>query len=123
MRRRHPGPGAQRREEGAATVLVVGLCTVLLTVTMVVVAAAVLIVTRHRAESAADLAALSAARHAVEGEAEACAVAEGVARRHHSRLDACELEELDVLVQVSLPGPGRLGSFGRLHARARAGAR
>jgi secretion/DNA translocation related TadE-like protein len=104
-------------------VMVIGLCTVLLAVTSVVLVAAALVVTRHRAESAADLAALSAARHALEGEQPACDAAREVTRRHSVRLDACELADLDVVLRVSLPAPGRLATLGRLRATARAGAR
>jgi len=112
-----------RDDEGAATALVLALCGVLLALSMVVVSISVLVVTRHRAEAAADLAALSAARHAHEGEVAACAVARAASRRHGARLDACRLVELDVLVHVSQAPPGRLASFGRLRASARAGAR
>jgi secretion/DNA translocation related TadE-like protein len=115
--------GTARDDDGVATVMVLGLCCVLLAVTMVVLAVAVLVVARHRAESTADLAAISAARHAFEGESVACEAAAGLARRQRVRLDACRLDDLDVVVEVSLPAPGRLGSFGRLHATARAGAR
>jgi secretion/DNA translocation related TadE-like protein len=75
--------------------------------------------TRHRAESAADLAALAASAHAAEGAGAACRRASAVARGGGGRLSACELHGrvADVAVVVTLRGPVP----GRLAARARAG--
>lgn len=112
-----------RGEEGAATVLVIALAVVVCSATMLVLAVAVLTVTRHRAESAADLAALSAARHAMEGERAACTVAQKAVAAQAARLEKCRLDGLDIVLTVAVTPPGRLAGFGDLRATARAGAR
>jgi secretion/DNA translocation related TadE-like protein len=78
-------------------------------------------VARHRAHTAADLAALAAASHVMAGSARACAVAATVARSGHGRLTACvvrgRIADVEVVVVARAPG------FGPLHvaASARAG--
>jgi secretion/DNA translocation related TadE-like protein len=86
----------------------------------VLVAAAV--TARHRAGSAADLAALAAAGRAVTGEPDACAVAAEIADRNAARLATCTVEEGGV-VAVTVAVPVRLGPLGLYDAtgRARAG--
>jgi secretion/DNA translocation related TadE-like protein len=108
-------------EEGFTTVASLGLVAVLGLFTTMVLAVGVLQVQRHRAESAADLAALAAAQHVLEGPAVACAHARRAAAGQGAALDRCQLEGLDALVQVSVPLPGRLRPFGPLRSRARAG--
>jgi secretion/DNA translocation related TadE-like protein len=103
--------------------MVLGLVSVLCACTAVVMAVALLVLTRHRAESAADLTALSAAQHVLEGEDAECRVALATAQRHRARLDECHLVGLDVVVRASLAPPGRLARFGRVSGTARAGAR
>jgi secretion/DNA translocation related TadE-like protein len=79
------------------------------------------IVGRHRAETAADLAALAAAVHVPDGAASACAVAARIAAGNGARLRGCEVigDEVEVVVsrRVSVSG---LGAFPAV-ARARAG--
>ncbi|WP_286260183.1 Rv3654c family TadE-like protein [Streptomyces graminofaciens] len=71
---------------------------------------------RHRAASAADLAALAAADHWMRGGEGACATAERVARAQGSRLVRCEVEgEISDVTAASAMGPLRA------EARARAG--
>ena len=76
---------------------------------------------RHRAESAADLAALAAAVHVPDGPARACAVAARIAARNGPVLLGCQVvgEEVEVVVSWRL-SLGRLGGFSTV-ARARAG--
>jgi secretion/DNA translocation related TadE-like protein len=76
---------------------------------------------RHRAETAADLAALAAAVHAPDGPASACAEAASVAAANGGSLRACRVVGDDVEVAVSRPV--RLGGLGvrTAVARARAG--
>ena len=76
---------------------------------------------RHRAESAADLAALAAAVHVPDGPADACAVAARIAARNGPSLRGCEVvgEEVEVVVSWRL-SLGRLGGFTTV-AAARAG--
>lgn len=111
------------RQDGFATVAVLGLMTAVVAAASVVLALGLLQVTRHRAESAADLAALAAARHAVEGPEAACRAARQVAAAQRGTVEACVLDGLDAVVRVRMPLPGRLASFGPLRAQARAGAR
>jgi secretion/DNA translocation related TadE-like protein len=79
------------------------------------------VVTRHRAESAADLAALAAAGAAVAGEDRACAEARCVTARMDVDLRSCRLVGWDALVEVAAAPPTVLGLFGSAAARARAG--
>jgi secretion/DNA translocation related TadE-like protein len=76
---------------------------------------------RHRAETAADLAALAGAVHVPDGQASACAIGTQIAVRNGGSVRGCEVVggEVEVLVsrQISLGG---LGAFTTV-ARARAG--
>jgi secretion/DNA translocation related TadE-like protein len=90
-----------------------------LTVGGVVVGSAV--IARHRAQAAADLAALSAAGHVVSGPESACASAASLAAAMSATMATCTVEELDVVVTVEVPVS--LGRWG-VHvatATARAG--
>jgi secretion/DNA translocation related TadE-like protein len=83
------------------------------------------VVARHRAESAADLAALAGAADAVLGRAAACDRAGRIAAAGGAELTACALAGWDVLVEVRTPIPFRLdaalGTPPVATARARAG--
>jgi secretion/DNA translocation related TadE-like protein len=110
-------------DEGSSTVLVMGFMGVLLSVGAVVAGAASVVVTRHRAETAADVVALAAAAKVYEGKPAACAEARRLARAHEVQLLDCRLEGLDAVVDVGLRPPGRLSALGIVHGRARAGRR
>lgn len=112
-----------RQDEGSSTVFVLGLVTVLLFVGGLVATVASLAVTRHRAETAADLAALAAAGRAFEGRLAACAAARHVVEAQKGHLLTCRLDGLDAVVEVGVRPPGRLGELGLVHARAKAGRR
>jgi secretion/DNA translocation related TadE-like protein len=75
---------------------------------------------RHHAESAADLAALGSAASAVQGAADACAVARSVAERNAARLTGCQLSGAVITVTVTCPVSGGLGRW-QARAEARAG--
>jgi secretion/DNA translocation related TadE-like protein len=79
------------------------------------------VITRHRAEGAADLAALAAAATAGRGERQACAEARWVADGMGVSVRSCRLSGWDALVEVVAVPPGVLGHFGSAEARARAG--
>jgi secretion/DNA translocation related TadE-like protein len=79
------------------------------------------VVTRHRAEAAADLAALAAAATALRGERSACGEARWVGERMGVTIGSCRLSGWDALVEVVAVPPGVLGEFGSAVARARAG--
>ena len=77
------------------------------------------VVARHRAQGAADLAALAAAARLPSGPAAACQGALDVARAMGAELADCTVAELDVVIAVVVAAGGPIG--GRAHARARAG--
>ena len=77
------------------------------------------VVARHRAQAAADLAALAAAARLAAGPATACAQAKAVAREMRVGTTGCAVDDLDVVVTVEV----RLGvgGWGSARAAARAG--
>jgi secretion/DNA translocation related TadE-like protein len=77
------------------------------------------VVARHRAQSAADLAALAAAARLRRGPAAACQGALGVSRAMGAELADCTVADLDVVIAVVVAAGGPVG--GRAHAFARAG--
>lgn len=56
----------------------------------------------HRAQSAADFAALAAASHALEGEVAACAQASSIAAANGATISACTLNGMDATVTVTV---------------------
>jgi secretion/DNA translocation related TadE-like protein len=79
------------------------------------------VVTRHRAQAAADLAALGAAVHLADGTGAACTRASALARAMRTAVTGCVVEDLDVIVTVDAPvSLGRMG-VSRARATARAG--
>jgi secretion/DNA translocation related TadE-like protein len=110
------------RERGSATVWVLALAGVLAVVGAAAVFLAAAVTARHRAGSAADLAALAAAGRAVLGDPDVCAAAGEVARGNGARLGTCTLGA-DAVVTVTVAVPVRLGPLGLYEAtgRARAG--
>jgi secretion/DNA translocation related TadE-like protein len=93
-----PGLGGDR---GLATVIAAGAIGIvgILLGALVVLGAAV--ATRHRAENAADLAALAGAAQAVQGREAACARAREVADRNGATLLACTWLGWDLQVDVT----------------------
>lgn len=77
------------------------------------------VVARHRAQAAADLAALAAAMWLPGGPAAACREAAGVSRAVDAVLSACTVEDLDVVITIDVATGGLTG--GRAQAKARAG--
>ncbi len=108
-------------DRGSASVLTVGGMAVLLTVTMLLVWVGAAIEARHRAQSAADLAALAAAGAAITGETDACGLAKWVTDQMGATLSSCRLNGGDARVEVAVRPPGVLAGFGSAHARSRAG--
>jgi secretion/DNA translocation related TadE-like protein len=76
---------------------------------------------RHRAEAAADLAALGAAGHSIDGADAACDLARGLTERMRATLDHCALEDWDAVVQVRVHRSWSLLAAGDAVGRARAG--
>ena len=79
------------------------------------------VIARHRAQSAADLAALAAAGQLAAGQNTACGWAVSVAEQMNARVTACVVESLDAVVTVDVDAVlGRWG-LGTARAAARAG--
>jgi len=91
---------------------------VLLSVTAGVAVLGSVVIARHRAQSAADLAALSAAAGLTSGHQIACARAISVATAMRATVTDCAVEGLDTVITVAADAgvPGW-----RASARARAG--
>ena len=79
------------------------------------------VVARHRAQAAADLAVLAAASVVAAGPAAACEQAGEVARRMHSAVTACRVEDLDVVLTVEVAVAVGHWNAGPARASARAG--
>lgn len=105
-------------ERGSATIWAVAAMTALVAVVVLVLQLGSAVATRHRAESAADLAALAVAAHVLEGRDAACGRARTVTDGMGATLARCELDGWDAVVEVDVAGPAGLGSG---HGRARAG--
>ncbi|WP_081272303.1 Rv3654c family TadE-like protein [Mycobacteroides immunogenum] len=109
-----------RADSGSATIVAVAMMAVLLALTAGGAAVGSAVVARHRAQAAADLAALAGAQHALYGAAPACVEVGVIARRMGAAVTRCVVEDLDVVVAVSVPV--MLGRFGVGPARAAARA-
>ncbi len=79
------------------------------------------VVARHRAQAAADLAALAAATLMPAGPGAACERASAVARAMRTTVTACDAESLDVVVTVDAPVALPVWGAGPARAVARAG--
>jgi secretion/DNA translocation related TadE-like protein len=95
------------------------MVAVLLTITGGSVYLGSVVVARHRAQAAADLAALAAAARLAAGPETACAQAKVVARQMRVSSTGCTVDDLDVVVTTEV----RLavGGWGSARAAARAG--
>jgi secretion/DNA translocation related TadE-like protein len=109
------------RDTGSATLWVVTAMAVVLCVTAVSGSAGIVAVERHRADAAADAAALSAAGRVLTGPGPACAAAAGIARTDGAALTRCGLDGAAAQVEVAVTLPGVLRRFGSAVGRARAG--
>jgi secretion/DNA translocation related TadE-like protein len=102
-------------------VVAVAMIAVLMSIALAVMVFGTAVVARHRAQAAADLAALAAAGRLASGSAAACAAASSVAGAMRATMTACRVERLDVVVGVDVRvGLGRWG-VGSARAQARAG--
>ncbi|WP_344306677.1 Rv3654c family TadE-like protein [Fodinicola feengrottensis] len=110
-----------RSDDGSASIwlLAIGLAIVLLGAGLATAGAAS--VTRHRAEAAADLAALAAADQVPAGPATACRRAQLVATANSAHVTACRLDDFDAIVTVTVPMPVPFTYLGTATAASRAG--
>lgn len=109
------------RDSGSATVWVLGAGLLVTTLGLTCVLAVSATAARHRAQAAADLAALAGARYAALGPATACAQAATVVRDNGATLTGCHLDGLDLVVDVSVPVAGAPAGLDTATATARAG--
>ncbi|ABS01971.1 Rv3654c family TadE-like protein [Kineococcus radiotolerans] len=112
-----------RRDTGSGGVLVLGTCAGLVPVVLLVSALGGAVLARHRAETAADLAALAAA-DVVVGRAvgDPCERARRVLTAHGADDAGCAVAgDGSVLVAATVRAPGLAGRLGPARARARAG--
>ncbi|MER5421004.1 Rv3654c family TadE-like protein [Streptosporangium roseum] len=96
------------RDRGAATIWVAGLMALVFAVTAVIVFAGTARVARHRAQSAADLSALAAARLAFAAPERGCAEASSLAEGNGAMITRCFIDgdgiaDVQVAVGLSLP--------------------
>jgi secretion/DNA translocation related TadE-like protein len=95
-----------RSERGSGTLLaLIAMPIIFLAIAMIWVFVDMSML-RSKAAGAADLAALAGAAYVLDGPERACAVADDVARRNHAELVMCEVDGLDVLVDVSIASTG-----------------
>jgi secretion/DNA translocation related TadE-like protein len=115
---------AEARERGAATIWGLGLMAVLLVVALSVTVVGTVRVARHKAQNAADLSALAAAREAITAPDTACRSAAWIAIANGAELVECGIEEgvADVRVSVRLQLFERLRLPGPRHVTGRARA-
>ncbi|MFI2231978.1 Rv3654c family TadE-like protein [Nocardia testacea] len=108
-------------EKGSATVAACLAAVGLIVVTVLVVQFGGVVVARHRAQSAADLAALAAAGELWNGAEAGCAAAEALGRRMAAHVARCEIDGWDAVISIEEKVP--LGPFGTrsIRAVARAG--
>ncbi|MEV4180141.1 Rv3654c family TadE-like protein [Streptosporangium canum] len=100
--------GGIGRDRGAATIWVAGLMALVFAVTATVVFAGTARVARHRAQSAADLSALAAARLAFAAPERGCAEASSLAEGNGAMITRCFIDgdgiaDVQVAVGLSLP--------------------
>lgn len=110
-----------RGEAGVATVFATLALAGLLVLTVLVGQVGAGVVARHRAQAAADLAALAAAGALVHGAAQACTEGGEIARRMRMTIRGCEVAEWDVVVTVEGKVPMGLLGDRTVRAMARAG--
>jgi secretion/DNA translocation related TadE-like protein len=108
-------------DSGVATVWAAGAVSVLMVILVFGLHLAAATSGRHRAEAAADLGALAAASHALDGEPVACAYAARVVRRMTARLVSCRVVGWDALVETTATTALAPPGIGEAHGRARAG--
>lgn len=106
-------------ETGAATVLAAMLIAALTSMVVGGFWLASAVIARHRAQTAADLAALSAAARLPAGPIAACAEADALGTAMGAGVLGCAIEDLDVTVTIAVSAGLRF--LGEAQASARAG--
>jgi secretion/DNA translocation related TadE-like protein len=108
-------------DRGLATIWAAAAVAALVAIAVLGINLGAAIVGRHRAEAAADLAALAAASHAADGALAACAQGARVTDAMAVALVSCHLSGWDAYVETEVhpPVPALPGAVA--HGRARAG--
>lgn len=109
-----------RDARGSASLFAVSCLAVLLLLGSALGVVAAMVRAHRMAQSAADLAALSAASALGRGN-DPCRAGAAVAVANGARLVACTVADDDALVRVEVTGPRWLGQTADLAAEARAG--
>ena len=115
-----PATRATAHDQGSASVWAIAVLSLMLAIAIAGLGIGAATVARHRAASAADLAALAAASALARGGPDPCAVAERIARAQGGEIAACGLDGLvaDVVVRVPVAGPLSFGAAALMRARA-----
>jgi len=94
--------GGGWREQGSASLLVVGFGAAVVVLALGVMAAGEVIVARHRARNAADAGALAGAMRVGDGDSAACAVAARLVVENRGRLTGCVVAGATVTVTAEV---------------------
>lgn len=115
-------PRLDKRDTGAGTVWVLAFIAIIWLTGAAGMAIGGVRTTRHRADAAADLAALAGAAHVSDGASAACARARSIAADSGARMSRCAVKgrTVDVSVTMALRVPLGVGAV-RVVSRARAG--
>jgi secretion/DNA translocation related TadE-like protein len=120
-----PGPDEKNsgndRERGSATILAAGVAAALVVSAVAFTAVGQASAARHRAQGAADAAALAGAAKVLAGEEAACTVARAMVERSATEFEGCEVSDLEVTVYVNETPNGLPATFGPARAASRAG--
>jgi secretion/DNA translocation related TadE-like protein len=108
-------------DRGVATIWAAAGVSVIMVALLVGVHLGAAVAARHRAEAAADLAALAAAGRAVEGIDAACHRARTLAAAMGASITSCQLVGWDALVEAEVPVAVALPGTANATGRARAG--
>ena len=109
----------ERTEEGVATVAAVAVVGFALLVAAALVQVALVVAAKHRAQAAADLAALAGSAASLRG-ADGCATAGAVARRNGVKLASCRVDLAVVTLRADALASVMWGGRFRTSADARA---
>ncbi|WP_081687612.1 Rv3654c family TadE-like protein [Glycomyces tenuis] len=108
-------------ERGSATVLAVGVVATLVVLAGAFAALGQATAARHRAQGAADAAALAGAARVLLGDGAACEAAAELAAEGGADIERCVVEDLEVTVTVTVEPSGIPAAFGPARAVSRAG--
>lgn len=119
---RHERERQDARDEGSGTILLLGIMGAVLVLLFAWCTVGAAVIAAHRADTAADLAAVTAARGLLlgNGRQAVCAEATSSARDNGALLIACDVRRHDVEVAVTVPLDEPLRHLGFTEAQGRA---